>query len=82
MHDSDEKVRAAVCKVVGLVEYETALHNLSDETLRAIGSRMSDKRVSRATTAGSVNVLAEVLSVNRSARGCYGTGKAVETGLC
>ncbi|RSH92189.1 hypothetical protein EHS25_008604 [Saitozyma podzolica] len=44
VHDSDEKVRAAVCRVIGLVEYETALHNLSDETLRAIGSRMSDKR--------------------------------------
>jgi hypothetical protein len=48
IQDSDEKIRAAICMVIGSVEYETALHNLSQQTLRAVGGRMSDKKVCRA----------------------------------
>lgn len=46
IHDSDEKVRAAICKVIGTLDFETALHHISEETLRAVGGRMSDKKVS------------------------------------
>jgi sister-chromatid-cohesion protein PDS5 len=46
IHDADERVRAAICKVIGNVDFETALHHISEETLKAVGGRMSDKRVS------------------------------------
>ena len=45
IHDSEEKVRAAICKVIGSLDYETALHHVSQPTLRAVGGRMSDKKV-------------------------------------
>jgi sister-chromatid-cohesion protein PDS5 len=44
--DSDEKIRAAICKIIGSLDYETALHHVSLETLKGIGGRMSDKKVS------------------------------------
>ena len=43
--DSDERVRAAICKVIGSLDVETALHHISEQTLRAVGGRMSDKKV-------------------------------------
>jgi sister-chromatid-cohesion protein PDS5 len=46
IHDADERVRAAICKVIGSLDFETALHHISQETLKAVGGRMSDKRVS------------------------------------
>lgn len=46
IHDADERVRAAICKVIGSLDFETALHHISEETLKAVGGRMSDKRVS------------------------------------
>lgn len=42
--DSDEKARAAICKVIGSLDYETALHHVSKSLLLAIGVRMSDKK--------------------------------------
>lgn len=44
--DAEEKVRAAICKAIGSLDYETALHHLKPSTLRSIGQRLSDKKVS------------------------------------
>ncbi|WVQ98079.1 hypothetical protein IAU59_005201 [Kwoniella sp. CBS 9459] len=44
--DSDERVRAAVCRVIGSLDYETALHHISLQTLEQISVRMSDKKSS------------------------------------
>jgi sister-chromatid-cohesion protein PDS5 len=46
IHDADERVRAAICRVVGSLDFETALHHISEETLKAVGGRISDKKVS------------------------------------
>ncbi|WVF69779.1 hypothetical protein IAT40_004558 [Kwoniella sp. CBS 6097] len=46
IEDSDEKVRAAVCRVFGSLDYETALHHISPKTLEQISIRMSDKKSS------------------------------------
>lgn len=43
--DADERVRAAICKVIGSLDVETAMHHISQQTLRAIGGRMSDKKL-------------------------------------
>ncbi|KAH7882429.1 armadillo-type protein [Phlebopus sp. FC_14] len=42
--DPDEKVRAAVCKVYSQIDYETALHYVSEAQLRAVAGRGMDKR--------------------------------------
>ncbi|KAK4687777.1 sister chromatid cohesion protein PDS5, partial [Tremellales sp. Uapishka_1] len=42
--DPDEKVRAAICKVIGSLDYETALHHVNEKTIRAVGGRISDKK--------------------------------------
>ncbi|KAG6907699.1 hypothetical protein DXG01_007755 [Tephrocybe rancida] len=44
--DPDEKVRAAVCKVYGQLDYETALHHISEAQLHALGERGADKKQS------------------------------------
>ncbi|WRT64749.1 uncharacterized protein IL334_001683 [Kwoniella shivajii] len=44
--DSDERIRAAICKVIGSLDYETALHHVSSDTLQTIGARMGDKKSS------------------------------------
>jgi sister-chromatid-cohesion protein PDS5 len=44
--DPDEKVRAAVCKLYGQLDYETALHHVSEKQLRAVADRGMDKKVS------------------------------------
>ena len=43
--DPDEKVRAAVCKVYSQLDYETALHHVSEAQLRAVAGRGVDKKV-------------------------------------
>ncbi|WWD21518.1 hypothetical protein CI109_106004 [Kwoniella shandongensis] len=53
MEDADERVRAAICKVIGALDYETALHHLSILTLQAVGARMSDKKASVRAEAAS-----------------------------
>lgn len=45
--DPDEKVRAAVCKLYSELDYETALHYVTAEQLRAVGERTVDKKVRR-----------------------------------
>ncbi|KAL7420002.1 Sister chromatid cohesion protein pds5 [Cryptotrichosporon argae] len=44
--DSDERVRAAICRTIGQLDYTTALHHVSSNLLRAIGARVSDKKSS------------------------------------
>lgn len=46
IQDSDERVRAAICKVLGSLSYDTALHHVSQQLLQAVGGRVSDKKVS------------------------------------
>jgi hypothetical protein len=43
--DPDEKVRAAVCKVYSQLDYETALHHVSEAQLRLVAGRGVDKKV-------------------------------------
>lgn len=43
--DPDEKVRAAVCKLYSQLDYETALHHVSELQLRRVAERGLDKKV-------------------------------------
>ena len=43
--DPDEKVRAAVCRLYSQLEYEVALHHVSEFQWRAIAERGLDKKV-------------------------------------
>lgn len=43
--DPDEKVRAATCKVYSQLDYEAALHHVSESQLRGIAGRFLDKKV-------------------------------------
>ena len=43
--DPDDKIRAAVCKLVGQLDYETALHHVSVDLLKAVAGRGLDKKV-------------------------------------
>lgn len=43
--DPDDKVRAAVCRVYAQLDYETALHHVKTEQLRAVAERGLDKKV-------------------------------------
>ncbi|WVN89440.1 uncharacterized protein L203_104663 [Cryptococcus depauperatus CBS 7841] len=42
--DPDDKIRAAMCKLIGSLDYETALHHLRLSTLRAAAERLLDKK--------------------------------------
>ncbi|KAJ7432911.1 armadillo-type protein [Mycena galericulata] len=42
--DPDDKVRAAVCRVYAQLDYETALHHVKVEQLRAVAERGVDKK--------------------------------------
>ncbi|KAH0581979.1 hypothetical protein H2248_011642 [Termitomyces sp. 'cryptogamus'] len=44
--DPDEKVRAAACKMYGQLDYETALHHVSEKQLRELAERGKDKKSS------------------------------------
>ena len=43
--DPDEKVRAAVCRLYTQIDYETALHHVSEQQLRNVAGRGVDKKV-------------------------------------
>ena len=49
--DPDEKIRAATCKLYGDLDYETALHHVSADQLKAVAGRGLDKKVSTLDTA-------------------------------
>ncbi|KAJ7695426.1 cohesin-associated protein Pds5 [Mycena rosella] len=42
--DPDDKVRAAVCRVYAQLDYETALHHVKTDQLRAVADRGVDKK--------------------------------------
>ncbi|KAG7446844.1 cohesin-associated protein Pds5 [Guyanagaster necrorhizus] len=42
--DPDEKVRAAVCKIYGQLDYETVAHHVTEAQLRAMAQRAIDKK--------------------------------------
>ncbi|EMD34698.1 hypothetical protein CERSUDRAFT_116889 [Gelatoporia subvermispora B] len=44
LFDPDEKIRAAVCKLYSQLDYETALHHVSEAQLRAVAGRGLDKK--------------------------------------
>ncbi|PSR74380.1 hypothetical protein PHLCEN_2v9888 [Hermanssonia centrifuga] len=44
--DPDEKVRAAVCKLYSQLDYETALHHVSENMLNSVAGRGVDKKSS------------------------------------
>ena len=44
--DPDDKVRAAVCKLYGALNYETAAHHVEKEQLMLVADRCKDKKVS------------------------------------
>ncbi|KAJ4463966.1 armadillo-type protein [Lentinula edodes] len=43
--DPDEKIRAAVCKIYSQLDYETAVHHVSELQLKAIAGRVADKKL-------------------------------------
>lgn len=45
LFDPEEKIRAAVCKMYSQLDYETALHHVSENQLRTIAGRGVDKKV-------------------------------------
>lgn len=45
--DPDDKVRIAVCKIYGDLDFETATYHVTLEQLQAVGERVLDKKVSR-----------------------------------
>ncbi|PVF91902.1 hypothetical protein CPB86DRAFT_777592 [Serendipita vermifera] len=44
VHDPDDKVRAAVCKMYGELDFETAAYHVSEKMLRTIAGRCLDKK--------------------------------------
>ncbi|CCM05112.1 uncharacterized protein FIBRA_07319 [Fibroporia radiculosa] len=62
LYDPDEKVRAAVCKLFSQLDYETALHHVSEDQLRSVIGRGLDKkhivRAEAMATAGRLYSLA------------------------
>lgn len=64
IQDSDERARAAICTVVGSLDYETALHHVSVPLLRAVGMRMSDKKP--AVREAAVTALAKLWNLAHS----------------
>lgn len=45
IYDPDERVRAATCKVYSHLDYEAALHHVSEEQLHSVVERGLDKKV-------------------------------------
>ncbi|KAJ4468818.1 armadillo-type protein [Lentinula aciculospora] len=59
--DPDEKIRTAVCKIYSQLDYETALHHVSESQLRDIAGRVADKKA--AVRLEAANSLARVYSL-------------------
>lgn len=45
LNDVDDRVRGAVCKMLGSLDYETAAHHVTLGTMRALGERLLDRKV-------------------------------------
>lgn len=76
--DPDEKVRVAICKVIGSLDYETALHHVQAKTLQVAGGRMLDKKVSKPYKERAYNNVCLASSAGRSG---WCLGKTVRTCL-
>ncbi|KAI0747029.1 armadillo-type protein [Daedaleopsis nitida] len=59
--DPDEKIRAAVCKLYGQLDYETALHHVSVQQLKAVAGRGLDKKQS--VRAEAFNAIGKLYSI-------------------
>lgn len=59
--DPDDKIRAAVCKLYGQLDYETALHHVSVDQLKAVAGRGLDRKV-RERWEGGVTVTNSVVN--------------------
>ncbi|KAF8325800.1 armadillo-type protein [Cantharellus anzutake] len=46
MLDTDDKVRAAACRIYSHMDYETALHNVTTDQLKELAQRILDKKPS------------------------------------
>lgn len=57
--DPDDKVRAAVCKAYGELDFETVTYHVSEDTLRQIGSRCLDKKVKLFPFIGLILILSQ-----------------------
>jgi sister-chromatid-cohesion protein PDS5 len=55
--DPDDKVRAAVCKLYGALDYETAAHHVEKEQLMLVADRCKDKKVSHFNHLDSISNL-------------------------
>ncbi|GHJ87283.1 hypothetical protein NliqN6_3685 [Naganishia liquefaciens] len=45
LNDVDDRVRGAVCKMLGSLDYETAAHHVTLETMKALGERLLDRKL-------------------------------------
>ncbi|KAE9387817.1 cohesin-associated protein Pds5 [Gymnopus androsaceus JB14] len=59
--DPDEKVRVAACKLYSQLDYETAVHHVSESQLRSVAERVADRKPSVRFEA--VNSLAKLYSL-------------------
>ncbi|KAF8624977.1 hypothetical protein AX15_005612 [Amanita polypyramis BW_CC] len=59
--DPDEKVRAVACKVFSQLDYETALHHVTERQLRVVAERGADKKP--AVRVEALNSLGKLYSV-------------------
>jgi sister-chromatid-cohesion protein PDS5 len=72
--DGSEQVRAAICKVIGKLDYETALNYIQESTLRDIGYRLNDKKV-RAKTPRETSVDARLWCAMKRPTRCASFGQ-------
>ncbi|KAJ7810116.1 armadillo-type protein, partial [Mycena leptocephala] len=61
--DPDDKVRAAVCRVYAQLDYETALHHVKTEQLRAVAERGLDKKVCNSVRTEALRALGRLYSL-------------------
>jgi len=70
--DPDEKVRAAVCRLYSQLEYEVALHHVSESQWRAIAERGLDKKVAIRTAPPERHSHLSQVTVRTEALTCIG----------
>ncbi|KAF9482670.1 hypothetical protein BDN70DRAFT_399452 [Pholiota conissans] len=61
IYDPDDKVRAAACKIFSQLDYEGALHHVSEEQLRAVAGRGLDKK--RSVRVEALNSIGKLYSL-------------------
>ncbi|KAF5318692.1 hypothetical protein D9619_010650 [Psilocybe cf. subviscida] len=61
--DPDDKVRAAACKVYSHLDYEAALHHVSEEQLRSVADRGLDKKARPPVRTEALNSIGNLYSL-------------------